>query len=317
MIELEEVSKNFGDVSVVRSLTLTARRGEITVLIGPSGCGKTTTLEMMNGLTPPSQGTIKVGGDDLTEADLIELRRRIGYVIQSGGLFPHYTIFDNVALVPRLLGWGETRIRDRAREMLELVKVPLGKLESYPRELSGGQRQRIGVARALAADPEYLLMDEPFGAIDPLVRGHIQEEFLAIQAALKKTVVMVTHDMDEALKMGDRVAILDKGDLIQFDTPEAILQRPANGFVEDFLGGDPRLRYLALHDTSVVLDPSDRAEHGVRVREEASLAEVLSLLLSSDSDHVTVHDAAGEVLGAISLAKLRAFLSGNLGRASA
>lgn len=236
MIRLQNICKAYGALTVIERLSMTIPSGEITVLIGPSGCGKTTLLEMINGLIPPDRGNIFIGEQNLREIDGISLRRRIGYVIQEVGLFPHYTVYDNIALVPRLLRWDEARIRNRVNELIELVNIPTDRLEKYPSQLSGGQQQRVGVARALAANPDYLLMDEPFSAIDPINRERLQDEFLRIQANLGKTVVFVTHDMNEAMKIGDRIAIINKGKVIQYDTPLQLLKSPADPFVKEFVG---------------------------------------------------------------------------------
>ena len=253
MIEIENLSKTFPGTArpAVDRLTLTVPEGDVCVLIGPSGCGKTTTMRMINRMIEPDGGRITVGGRDVLAIDPIALRRSVGYVIQQVGLFPHWSIADNIATVPRLLGWQEARIHGRVDELLTLVGMDPGTdRDRFPRELSGGQRQRIGVARALAADPPVMLMDEPFGAIDPITRARLQGEFLKILHDLRKTIVFVTHDIDEAIRMGDRIAILRDGALIQYDTPEAILARPANAFVERFVGADRALKRLALIATA-------------------------------------------------------------------
>jgi osmoprotectant transport system ATP-binding protein len=250
LIRLENVSKSFGGSAdaAVRNLTLEVEQGEVLVLVGPSGCGKSTTLRMINRLIEPTSGRIILNGEDVTRVDASELRRKIGYVIQQVGLFPHRTIAENIATVPKLLGWDKTRIAERVDELLELVSMdPATYRDRYPKELSGGQAQRIGVARALAADPDVLLMDEPFGAIDPITRDRLQNEFLRLQQELKKTIVFVTHDIDEAIKMGNRIAILREGsEIAQLDTPEAILAHPADEFVESFLGSGAILKGLTL-----------------------------------------------------------------------
>src|SRR6266699_2936535 len=248
MIRLDEVSKHFPDGTVaVTDLSLDVPEGEISVLVGPSGCGKTTTLKMVNRLIEPTGGRIYLDDEDVTGVDPVGLRRRIGYVIQQVGLFPHQTIAANVGTVPRLLGWSRDRVKARVDELMELVGLdPTTYRHRYPTQLSGGQRQRIGVARALAADPPVMLMDEPFGAIDPITRSRLQTEFLRILQSLRKTIVFVTHDIDEAIRMGDRIAILRDGALVQYDTPEAILARPADAFVDEFVGSDRALKRLAL-----------------------------------------------------------------------
>ena len=249
MIRLEEVSKQYPGAAdqAVDRLSLDVGRGEFVTLVGPSGCGKTTTLKMINRLIEPTGGSIQVDGVDALSVPAHELRRSIGYVIQQIGLFPHRTIAQNIATVPGLLGWDKSRIRARISELIDVVGLETEMLDRYPAELSGGQQQRVGVARALAADPPVLLMDEPFGAVDPIVRSHLQREFLDLQDKLGKTVVFVTHDIDEAIFLGTRVAILNTGGILeQYDTPEAILSEPANQFVADFLGGERGLKRLGL-----------------------------------------------------------------------
>jgi osmoprotectant transport system ATP-binding protein len=249
MIRLEAVSKHYGDAAspAVDQLSLEIPEGDIAVLVGPSGCGKTTTLRMINRLIEPTSGEIVVAGRRVTELDPPELRRGIGYVIQQIGLFPHRTIAENIATVPKLLGWDKTRIGERIDELIDVVQLEPEMRDRYPSELSGGQRQRVGVARALAADPPVMLMDEPFGAVDPIVRGALQDQFLNLQHRLNKTIVLVTHDIDEAIKLGDRVAILNVGGILeQYAPPEDMLREPANPFVADFLGSDRGLKRLGL-----------------------------------------------------------------------
>jgi osmoprotectant transport system ATP-binding protein len=249
IVRLEHVTKRYGaGPPAVDDLSLTVPAGEICVLVGPSGCGKTTTMKMINRLIEPTSGTITIDGEDVTKLPAVELRRRIGYVIQQVGLFPHLTVGDNVGVVPRLLRWKSSRIAERTDELLELVGLdPAGYRDRYPSELSGGERQRIGVARALAADPPLMLMDEPFGAVDPIRRERLQNEFLRLQDRFRKTIVFVTHDVDEAIKMADRIAILGRGGILaQYDTPDAILANPASDFVERFVGADRGLKRLSL-----------------------------------------------------------------------
>lgn len=249
MIRMRNVGKVYDGSAdpAVTDLTLDVDEGDIVVLVGPSGCGKTTTLKMINRLIDPTSGTITVAGRDITEVSAPELRRGIGYVIQQVGLLPHRTIEQNIATVPALLGWDRKRTMARIDELFEVVDLDPSMRDRYPSELSGGQRQRVGVARALAADPPVMLMDEPFGAVDPIVRGKLQDEFLALQERLHKTIVMVTHDIDEAIKLGDRIAILNLGGILeQYDTPMRILEAPANDFVMDFLGPERGLKRLSL-----------------------------------------------------------------------
>ncbi|SMG31418.1 ABC transporter ATP-binding protein [Dethiosulfovibrio salsuginis] len=245
-IEFLDVSKRFSDTVAVDSLNLSIEKGKITMLIGPSGCGKTTTLKMINRLIEPSSGSILIGGQDVTKMDPVKLRRSIGYVIQHVGLFPHYTVFDNVATVPRLLGWSEKDISDRVMELLNLVTLDESYAAKYPLQLSGGERQRVGLARALGANPEVLLMDEPFGAIDPINRATIQDAFLEIQEEIGKTIVFVTHDINEAIKMGDRLVVMKDGSLVQSDSVSEVLDNPQDEFVESLLGHDRTLKALSL-----------------------------------------------------------------------
>jgi osmoprotectant transport system ATP-binding protein len=248
MIRLDHVTKRFpGGQVAVRELSIEFPTGQLTTLVGPSGCGKTTTLKMINRLIEPSSGRIFHDEQDVTHIDPITLRLRMGYVIQNVGLFPHMTIADNIATVPRLLGWDHQRIRQRVDELLALVGLdPRAFGRRYPYQLSGGQRQRVGVARALGADPPILLMDEPFGAIDRIARERLQNEFLRIQREVRKTVIFVTHDIDEAIKLGDRIAVMNLGELVQYDTPAAILARPASDLVVDLLGPDRGLKRLSV-----------------------------------------------------------------------
>ncbi len=248
MIRLERVTKRFpGGHAAVQELTIEFSTGQLTMLVGPSGCGKTTTLKMINRLIEPTEGRIFHDEQDVTHGDPVALRLRMGYVIQNVGLFPHMSIADNVATVPRLLGWDKARIQRRVTELLELVGLdPKQFARRYPHQLSGGQRQRVGVARALGADPPVLLMDEPFGAIDRIARERLQNEFLRIQREVRKTVIFVTHDIDEAIKLGDRIAVMNAGRLEQYDTPAAILAKPASDLVVDLLGPDRGLKRLSV-----------------------------------------------------------------------
>ncbi|WP_237330205.1 ABC transporter ATP-binding protein [Streptomyces sp. BA2] len=248
MIQFDTVHKRFPNgTTAVHDLTLEMPEGGVTVLVGSSGCGKTTTLRMINRMVDPTSGTIRVGGKDVLEQDAAELRRSIGYVIQQSGLFPHRTVLDNIATVPLLLGWGRRKARARAAELLETVGLTADAGKRYPHQLSGGQQQRVGVARALAADPPVLLMDEPFGAVDPVVRTQLQDELLRLQRELNKTIVFVTHDIDEAVRLGDRIAVFRTGGhLVQCASPAELLARPADDFVADFLGAERGLKLLSL-----------------------------------------------------------------------
>ncbi|CAM5743470.1 betaine/proline/choline family ABC transporter ATP-binding protein [Streptomyces afghaniensis] len=249
-IELEGLTKRYPGSAqpAVDNVSMEIKAGEVVVLVGPSGCGKSTTLKMINRLIEPTGGRIRMGGEDVTDIDPVGLRRKVGYAIQSAGLFPHMTVAQNIALVPRMIGWPKARIRARTEELLDLVGLDPGEFHGrYPRQLSGGQQQRVGVARALAADPPVLLMDEPFGAVDPITREHLQDELIRLQHELHKTIVFVTHDFDEAIKIGDRIAVLrERSHIAQFDTPEAILTNPADDFVSGFVGAGAALKRLNL-----------------------------------------------------------------------
>lgn len=237
MLKFNHVTKIYeGGTKAVNDLDLHIKKGEFVVFIGPSGCGKTTTMKMVNRLHDVTEGKIYVEGEDIYDKDVVELRRSIGYVIQQIGLFPHMTIAENIALVPKLLGWPTDKRFERAEELLQLVQMGPEYLNRYPDELSGGQQQRIGVLRALAADPPLILMDEPFGALDPITKDSLQDEFKQLQQDLGKTIVFVTHDMDEAIKLADRIVIMRAGEIVQVDTPDEILRNPANEFVQEFIG---------------------------------------------------------------------------------
>jgi osmoprotectant transport system ATP-binding protein len=293
MIRLDRVSKRYPDGTVaVRELSLDVRRGELVTLVGPSGCGKTTTMKMVNRLIEPTSGRIFIDGRDVTDADPVELRRGIGYVIQNVGLFPHRTIEQNIATVPELLGWPKSRRRERAVELMNLVGLdPAIHGPRYPHELSGGQRQRVGVARALAADPPVLLMDEPFSAVDPVVRAQLQDEFLRLQDEVRKTILFVTHDIEEAVRLGDRTAVFAQGGhLEQFDTPAAILGAPATDFVAEFVGADRGLKRL-----SVTPVTEDDLEHPPVVHLEDDLRSADAAM--GTSRWAVVLDAEGGLAG--------------------
>jgi osmoprotectant transport system ATP-binding protein len=294
MISLTKVSKRFGQSNgaAVEDLSMEIKRGETVVLVGPSGCGKTTTMKMINRLIEPSGGDIRVDGTDVLKQDPVALRRGIGYVIQSVGLMPHRTVRENIATVPKLVGWKDERIQSRVGELAEILELDRSFLGRYPSELSGGQRQRVGVARALAADPPVMLMDEPFGAVDPIVRERLQDQFLGIQDRLQKTVVFVTHDIDEAIKMADRIAILNKGGkLEQFATPEEILRAPENEFVKQFVGAERGLKRLALIKVADI-----DVEEGPVVAPSTSVTDARATMESYEIDWVAVVDR-GELLG--------------------
>lgn len=274
MIRYEGVTKIFGtgadEVTAVSEVTFEIDEGNLVILVGPSGCGKTTLLRLTNRLIPLTRGRIMVNGQDISAIDPVKLRQSMGYAIQAIGLFPNKTIYGNIATVPRLLGWDEERTRDRVDELLTMLRLePDAFRGRYPVELSGGQQQRIGVARCLAADPEILLMDEPFGAIDPINRGEIQNEFLRVQAKLKKTIAFVTHDIHEAIKMGDKIAIFREGRLIQYDSPEIILTHPRNQYVADFVGADRAIKVLGLLRARDAMDrrPANIVQASMKVEE--------------------------------------------------
>ncbi len=340
MIRLDRVSKHYPGqaTAAVRELSMDINAGEIVVLLGPSGCGKTTTLRLINRLIEPSSGRIVLDGEDVTRVDPDRLRRRIGYVIQQVGLFPHMTIAENIGIIPRTLGWDKKRINARVDELLDLVGLEPAKYRRrYPKQLSGGQQQRVGVARALAADPPVMLMDEPFGAIDPITRDRLQDEFLNLQARIRKTIVIVTHDVAEAIKLGDRIAILGDGArLAQYDTPSAILGEPAGEFVASFVGGGAAVRRLGLRRVgAMALEPvdvvrtGDRSSSGVPallvdevghpqrwlppqggghpevrtpdgvavVRVDQTLHDALDAMLRAGADVAAVTDERGQVIG--------------------
>lgn len=296
MIVLDQVSKRYPgqDHAAVAELTMEIKRGEFVVLVGPSGCGKTTTLRMINRLVEPTSGRIFIDGVDVTHADVDRLRRGVGYVIQQIGLMPHMSIADNIALVPKLLGVKKSERHQRARELLDLVGLdPSLYAGRYPRQLSGGQQQRVGVARALAADPPVMLMDEPFGAVDPIAREKLQAEFLKLQERIRKTIVMVTHDIDEALRLGDRIAIFGPGSrLAQFDTPLGILSNPADDFVRDFVGSGASVRRLSLLRVSEVISEvhgeTSEPINTVTVAGDDTVHRALELVLAARADGVTV-----------------------------
>jgi osmoprotectant transport system ATP-binding protein len=313
-ITLDEVAKTYpgpdGGTAAVHALSMQIPAGQLVALVGPSGCGKTTTLKMINRLIEPTSGRILLGEDDVTRVNPVQLRRRIGYVIQNVGLFPHLSVEANVATVPRLLGWDKKRQHERATELLELVGLdPKTFAKRYPAQLSGGQRQRIGVARALGADPPVLLMDEPFSAIDPIARTRLQDEFLRVQREVRKTIVFVTHDLDEAVRLADRIAIFRQGGYLeQYGTPAELLGSPATPFVADFVGGQRGLRRLSV----TPIDPADLEPvltlGGPEISSSGTLQDAMAALLTDDSGHVRVVNEAGASLGMLTVAGVHAAL---------
>jgi osmoprotectant transport system ATP-binding protein len=311
VIEFDRATKRYNSgPPAVDGLTLEIPAGETCVLVGPSGGGKTTALKMVNRLVEPTSGRVCIDGRDVASTDPVTLRRGIGYVIQQVGLFPHLDVAANVATVPRLLGWDGRRIDARIDELLDLVGLdPATYRHRRPDELSGGQRQRVGVARALAADPPILLMDEPFGAVDPVTRAHLQDEFLRLQRSLRRTVVLVTHDIDEALRLGDRLAVLAAGGrLEQYGTPAEVLARPATPFVADFVGAGRALRRLDLLSAADALAaPTGTSPEGPAVAPDATLAAVMGALLATDAPAVRVVEN-GSTMGLVTLESIRSAL---------
>ncbi|QNG59654.1 betaine/proline/choline family ABC transporter ATP-binding protein [Bacillus sp. PAMC26568] len=287
MLKLDKVSKIYkGGKHAVKDITLHIDKGEFICFIGPSGCGKTTTMKMINRMIEPSKGSIFIEGENILDKDPVELRREIGYVIQQIGLFPHMTIQQNITLVPRLLKWPEDKKRARAEELLKLVDMGPEYLNRYPYELSGGQQQRIGVLRALAADPPLILMDEPFGALDPITRDSLQEEFKNLQRTLDKTIVFVTHDMDEAIKLADRIVILRDGEIVQVGTPDDILRNPANEFVEEFIGKERLLQARPnLERVEQMMNPNP-----ITVTSDKSLSDAIQIMRQHRVDSLLVVD---------------------------
>lgn len=304
MIEFLNVTKSFGGPAVLHDISLTVPRGELVILIGPSGCGKSTLLRLVNRLLEPTSGDVRVGGVSVLEQDPVALRRRLGYVIQSVGLFPHLTVQENVELVPSISGVAREARAARARELLSLMGLEPGQYAGrYPRQLSGGQQQRVGIARALAADPEYLLMDEPFSALDPVTRAHLQEQFLTLKREIGKTILFVTHDVDEAVRLGDRICVLGGGAVQQYAAPEEVLRRPANDFVASFVGEGRELRRLGLRPVRAVMRPgAGSAEALGTVAADLPADQALSRLLGAGDGVLNVVDAGGAVVGTLRLA---------------
>jgi osmoprotectant transport system ATP-binding protein len=314
-IVFDHVTKRYPgrEHAAVDDLSLTIPAGDICILVGPSGAGKTTAMKMVNRLIDYDEGDIRIDGTSIRDQDVTQLRRRIGYVIQHVGLFPHMTIADNVATVPRLLGWSRERQRARVAELLELVGLEATDAKRYPAQLSGGQRQRVGLARALAADPPLMLMDEPFGALDPITRDRLQLEFLRLHEEVRKTVIFVTHDIDEAIKLGDRIAIMREGGLLaQYDTPDHLLAHPADEFVARFVGADRGLKRLALRRLDEIeLEPVDGGAppDAPRTPGSTTLRDALSLMMSEGADPLVVVAEDGQPIGLLSVHRIGRVLS--------
>jgi osmoprotectant transport system ATP-binding protein len=316
MITFDQTTKTYeGGVTAVNKVDFTVEKGHIVVLLGPSGCGKTTLLRMVNRLESITEGKIIIDGQDSMDLNEIELRRKVGYVIQSNGLFPNMTIEENVMIVPDLLGWGKKQKRERFNTLMDMIGLSPEKYRKrYPHELSGGQQQRIGVIRALAADPPVMLMDEPFGALDPIIREKIQDEFLQIQREVKKTILFVSHDIDEAIKMADKIVLLRGGEIMQYDSPSEMLVRPENDFVYEFFGKDRAIKSLSLHTIEdlkeiiglVEIDESIQDTKTISVHHD--LRNTLSMLLNQEAEQVIVLDHAGNELGAITIDRVQKYL---------
>jgi len=320
-IRFEEIFLKFPGAShpAVNGVTCDIEAGQLVVILGPSGCGKTTLLKMVNRLYEPTSGRIYLDGTDIRKMKVTELRRQIGYVIQQSGLFPHMSVAENIAVVPKLLGWSRLQYQARVDELLMLVELPPQEYrDRYPSQLSGGQQQRVGLARALAGDPKVMLMDEPFGAIDAITRETLQDEILRLQRQLKKTILFVSHDVEEALRLADKIMILQKGQIVQFDTPFNILTRPTNAFVHELVGADDMVRQLSLLrvDTAMTTVPQEyqsRSEQGIASTEQQSeeaiersdnLRQALSLLLRTGAQKLTVVDGSN-VVGFLTLEQIR------------
>jgi len=316
-IVLDKVTKNYAGqpVSAVEKFSMTAAPGELIMFVGPSGCGKTTTMKMINRIIEPSSGSISIDGRDVLSLNPNELRRHIGYVIQQIGLFPHMTIAENISVVPKLLGWSGAKIAERVDELLRTVELdPAQFARRYPKQLSGGQQQRVGVARALAADPPVMLMDEPFGATDPITREKLQAEFLRLQDALGKTIIFVTHDFDEAVRLGDRIAVLsERSQIEQFDTPANILAAPANEYVSSFIGHGAAIKRLTLIPViDAKLGAAAKATGNVTVSTSDSLRDALDLLVLTGLPAISVVNTAGALVGSLTVEQISAVLGAEL-----
>ncbi|SNZ03863.1 osmoprotectant transport system ATP-binding protein [Terribacillus aidingensis] len=315
MIHFNDVTKVYnGNVKAIENMNFNVEDGELVIMLGPSGCGKTTLLRMVNQLESITDGDIMLNGKSVKHSNKIEMRRNIGYVIQSNGLFPNMNIEDNAMIVPNLLGWDRKKMRDRFNTLMELVGLnPDQYRKRFPHELSGGQQQRVGVARALAADPPVMLMDEPFGALDPIIRTHLQEEFLQIQKELKKTILFVSHDIDEAVKMADKIALLKGGQMMQYAEPAKMLNKPANSFVAEFVGQDRVLKSMSLYTvkdlaTALTLKPVSESLEAQNINENLSLRVAISKLLNQEADQLIVENNNGTNKGSITLDLIEQFL---------
>jgi len=301
MVEFKNITKVFKNKTIIQNINFTVNKGEFVVLIGPSGCGKTTTLKMINKLIPSTSGNIFVNGKDIINEDVINLRRNMGYVIQQTGLFPHMTVGENIGLIPKLEKWEESRIHERIIELLKMVGMePEQYIERYPCELSGGQQQRIGVARAFATNPEIILMDEPFSALDPITRSQLQDELFNLQQEFKKTIIFVTHDMDEAIKLADRICIMKDGHILQFDTPENILKNPANKFVEEFIGKNriwKQPEFIKAKDI-MISEP-------VKTTGSRTIVQALEIMKSNKVDSLLIVDKENKLEGIVTLNDIR------------
>ncbi len=323
MIKFQNVSKTYnGNVKAVKDVSFNIEAGEFVILIGPSGCGKTSLLRMVNQLETITEGDIVLNGKSVRDFNKIEMRRKMGYVIQSNGLFPNMTIEDNVMIVPNLLGWDKVKKRQRYQYLMDLIGLnPDEYKKRYPHQLSGGQQQRIGVARALAADPPIMLMDEPFGALDPIIRTRLQDEFLQIQREVQKTILFVSHDIDEAVKMGDKIALMRHGELIQYDTPANILLHPRHEFVSEFVGEDRVLKSMSLYTVkdlleSITLDTNVSSTQQT-VHEQTTLRNALSVLLSTNSQKIKVVDIEERPIGTLTIDQIEQFLQLKAGQKGA
>ncbi|MBU3191191.1 ABC transporter ATP-binding protein [Clostridium bowmanii] len=301
MIEFKNVNKNFNGKPILKDINLTIEKGQLVVFIGPSGCGKTTTLKMINKLLTPTSGEILINGDNINTKNTIKLRRNMGYVIQQAGLLPHLTIGENIALIASIEKMPKDQIKSKVIELLNLVGLdPEDYIDKYPKQLSGGQQQRVGVARALVMDPDVILMDEPFSALDPITKGQLQDEIFNIQQNFKKTIIFVTHDMDEALKLGDKICILDAGSIVQFDTPEELLKNPINDFVRDFVG-----KNRIWNQPELIKAKDIMIESPIKSVEERTILQAIEIMTSNHVDSLLVVDKANLLLGLVTLKQIR------------